>query len=39
MTKKQKPPAAANPHGPHHWGNGPKPYGIIKRLALKLQGK
>jgi len=26
--------AATN--GPHHWGNGPKPYGVIKKILTKL---
>lgn len=30
-------PGATN--GPHAWGNGPKPYGVLKRLIMKLQGK
>jgi hypothetical protein len=26
-------------NGPYTWGNGPKPYGIVKRIVKKLQGK
>lgn len=26
-------------NGPYTWGNGPKPYGIIKRIIKKVQGK
>lgn len=25
--------------GPYTWGNGPQPYGLIKRLIKKIQGK
>jgi len=26
-------------NGPHAWGNGPKPYGLFKRLALAIAEK
>jgi hypothetical protein len=25
--------------GPYTWGNGPKPYGPVKRIIKKIQGK
>jgi hypothetical protein len=38
MGKKEEKPQQPT-SGPYTWGNGPKPYGVIKRLIKKLQGK
>jgi hypothetical protein len=38
MAKPKK--AASQPtNGPHSWGNGPKPYGILKRIVKAIQKK
>lgn len=40
MAKPKPKKGASQPtNGPYSWGNGPKPYGIVKRLIKKIQGK
>ncbi len=36
MGKDSKPKPT---NGPYAWGNGPQPYGIVKRIVNKLKGK
>lgn len=41
MAKEPKhlPTPAVPGNGPYHWGNGPKPEGLIARLIRKATGK
>jgi hypothetical protein len=39
MAKDKPKPQPKPTSGPYTWGNGPKPYGPVKRIIKKIQGK